>query len=214
VRIGPDERVGEGDATPLIGPRGDDRREVLEVHLVDDPGAGGHDAEVVERSLRPAQELVTLAVALVLPLDVEGERAWRPEPVDLHGLVDVEVRRDERVDSLRVAAELGHRVAHDREVHNRRDAGEVLEDDPGRHERDLDIGPRPRTPRREGLDVLGADDPAAGMAEHVLEEDLERDRCLSGIEAEPGQGVKAIAVGEASAESGSGAEGIEGRHAR
>jgi hypothetical protein len=52
--------------------------EELEVDLVDDAGPGRHDAQVAERGLGPAQELVALAVALVLALDVEGERAGVP----------------------------------------------------------------------------------------------------------------------------------------
>ena len=99
---------------------GDDRGQELEVDLVDDAGPGRHDAQVAERGLGPAQQLVALAVALVLALDVEGERAGRPEPVDLDGVVDDEVGRDERVDLRRVAAEVGHRVAHDRQVDDRR----------------------------------------------------------------------------------------------
>ena len=66
---------------------------------MDDAGPGRHDAQVAERGLGPAQELVALAVAVVLALDVEGERAGRPEPVDLDRVVDDEVGRNERVDA-------------------------------------------------------------------------------------------------------------------
>ena len=45
---------------------------------MDDAGPGRHDPQVAERGLGPAQELVALAVALVLALDVEGERAGVP----------------------------------------------------------------------------------------------------------------------------------------
>ena len=55
----------------------------------------------------------------------------------------------ERVDARRVAAEVGHRVAHGREVDDRGDAGEVLQDDPRGHERDLGLGAgRPGASRR------------------------------------------------------------------
>ena len=86
---------------------------------MDDAGPGRHDPQVAERRLGPAQELVALAVALVLALDVERERRRRAELVHLDRVVDDEVRRDERVDQRRVAAEVGHRVAHDREVDDR-----------------------------------------------------------------------------------------------
>ncbi len=123
VGVGPDDRVREGDpAAVRIRPIRDDRGQELEVDLVDDPGPGRHHAQVAERGLGPAQQLVALAVALVLALHVEGERAGRPEPVDLDGVVDDEVGRDQRVDQARIAAELGHRVAHHGQVDDGRHA--------------------------------------------------------------------------------------------
>ena len=50
-------------------------RQIFEVDLVADAGAGRHDAEIVERGLAPAQECVALAVALVFQLDVLLEGA-------------------------------------------------------------------------------------------------------------------------------------------
>ena len=128
VRVRAHQRVGERDALAVV----DDRREELEVHLVDDAGPGRHDAQVTERGLRPAQQLVALAVPLVLALDVERERPVVAEHVDLDRVVDDEVGRDQRVDERRVAAEVGHGVAHDREIDDRGHAGEVLEDHPRR----------------------------------------------------------------------------------
>ncbi len=132
VRIGPDERVREGDpAAGAVRSVRDDGRQEFEVDLVDDARSRWHDPQVAEGGLRPAQELVALAVALVFALDVERERAGRPEPVDLDGMIDDEVCRHERVHRRRITAQVRHGVAHDREVHDRRDAGEVLEDHPG-----------------------------------------------------------------------------------
>src|SRR6185503_19574366 len=72
VRVRPDHRVGQGDRPAvLVGAVGDDRGQVLEVDLVDDARAGWHDPQVAERGLRPTQELIALAVALVLASDVE-----------------------------------------------------------------------------------------------------------------------------------------------
>ena len=89
-------------------------------------------------------------------------------------MVDHEVRRDQRVDPRRIAAQVRHRVAHHGQVDDGRDAGEVLEDHPRRHERDLGLGGRTGAPSREGLDILAADDPAAGVAEDVFEQDPQR----------------------------------------
>ena len=76
----------------------------------------------------------------------------------------------------RVAAEIGHRVAHGGQVDDGRDAGEVLEQDAGGHERDLGLGGGARPPGQERLDVLLADDAAARVAQQVLEQDLDRHR--------------------------------------
>ena len=184
VRVGPDDRVGEGQpAAGRTGPVDDHGGQELEVDLVDDAGPGWHDAQVAERRLRPAQQLVALAVAVVFALDVEGERAGRAEPIDLDRVIDHEVGRHERIDPRRVATEVGHRVAHDRQVHHRRDAGEVLEQHARRHERDLRLRRRARAPGEQGLDVLLADDAGAGMSEQVLEQDLDRHR--QAVEIQP-----------------------------
>ena len=163
VRVGADDRVGEGDAVAHL----DDAREVLEVDLVDDAGVRRHDLEVVERALSPAEERVALLVPLELELDVALDREPRRELVDLDGVVDDELDGDERVDLLRVAALLAHRVAHRGEVDDARHAGEVLQQDAAGEEGDL-------------LRRLGGRDPVAdrvgvaAVAEHVLEEDAKR----------------------------------------
>ncbi len=218
MRVGADDGIRECDpAAFAIRTVGHDRGQELEVDLVDDAGAGRDHAEVAERGLGPAQQLVALAVALVLALDVVGERAGRPEPVDLDRVVDDEVGRDERVDQRRIAAEVGHRVAHDREVHDRRDAREVLEEDPGGHERDLGLGRLAGSPGQQRLDILGADGRTAGIAEQVLEQDLDRDRQRR--EVDPvADGVESIQVRQACPEAGARAERVgdrcPGRHER
>ena len=217
VGVGADERVGEGDAPAVVLAVRDDRREVLEVDLVDDAGAGRHDAQVAERGLRPAQQLVALAVALVLALDVDRERARAAPRVDLDRVVDDEVGGHQRVDPRRVAAEVRHRVAHRGEVDDRGHAGEVLEHDARGHERDLGLARAARAPGGERRDVLLADDAAAGVAQRVLEQDLERDRGPAEVDAEREAGRRErrqpVEVGEAGAERGAGAEGVGPGHA-
>ncbi len=135
------------------------------------PVPGGTTLKSRKRALAPAQEGVPLAVPLELELDVPCESLARAEHVDLHGVVDHELDRDQRIDLLRLAPELGHRVAHRGEVDHGRHAGEVLQQDPGRRERDLAARLVGRDPARDGLDVL----PVA-VAEDVLEQDAERVR--------------------------------------
>ena len=91
-----------------------------------DAGAGRHDAEIVERLLAPAQELVALAVALVFELDVLLEAERRAEAVDHHRVVDDEIDRHQRIDLLRIGAERRRRVAHRGEIDHGGDAGEIL----------------------------------------------------------------------------------------
>jgi hypothetical protein len=174
---------------------------------VDDAGPRRHDAQVPERGLRPAQQLVALAVALVLALDVEGERVARAEPVDLDGVVDDEVGRHQRVDTRRVAPEVGHGVAHDRQVHDGGHPGEVLHDHPGRHERDLGLGDGARPPRRQRLDVAPLDDAASRVAQQVLEEDPDGHRQLA-IGGDVADGAQPIDVREARRQRRPSAEGV------
>ena len=64
-----------------------------------------------------------------------------------------------------------------------------------------------RPPRRQRLDLLGPDDAAAGVAEDVLEEDLERDRGPAQVEPVADRAQPEV-VGEPGSEAGPGAEGV------
>jgi len=112
VGVGADDRVREGDARSVELAVGDNGGEVFEVDLVDDARARRDDAQVAECGLRPAQELVALAVPLVLARDVEREGARGPELVDLDRVVDHEVRGYEGIHARGIAAQVRHRVAH------------------------------------------------------------------------------------------------------
>ena len=146
------------------------------------PVVGRDDDEALERRLAPAQELVALLVALVLALGVDAQGVARAEGVDLHRVVDHQLGRHQRVDLRRVAAELGHRVAHRGEVDDRGHAGEVLHDDAAGRERDLLGRLGVVVPGRERLDVLLADGDAVLGAQQVLEQDLQRERQPGDVE--------------------------------
>ena len=177
---------------------------------MDDAGPGRDHAQLAKGGLGPTQELVALAVALVLALDVIGERARRAELVDLDRVVDDQVGRDERIDETGVAAEVGHRVAHDREVDHGRDAGEILEEDAGGHERDLGLGRSAGSPGQEGLDVLRPDRRSARVAEQVLEQDLDRHRQRREIDS-IADDVEPVEIGQTGSETGAGTERIGDR---
>ena len=96
---------------------------------MDDPHAGRHDAEALERALRPAQQRVALAVALVLALDVAGvrERACRRRrPGREWSITRSAGTSGSTPAGSRPARAIGG--AHRGEVDDRGHAGEVLQD--------------------------------------------------------------------------------------
>ncbi len=169
VRVGADQGVGVG----LAVTGHDDAGQVLDVHLVDDAGAGRDDLELVEGGLAPAQELVALAVAAVLQVDVLLERVVGAELVGDDGVVDDQLGRGQRVDLRGVAAELLDGLTHGGEVDDTGHAGEVLHDHAGRRELDLLRRLGLRVPAAEGADVVGGDVRAVLGTEQVLQQHLQ-----------------------------------------
>ena len=179
VAVGADARVGIGDEhAVLVVARPHAAADMLEVDLVADAGARRHRVEVVEAFRAPLEEVVALEVALVFDLDVLLERLGVAELVDHHRMVDHQVHRDQRVDLRGVAAELGDRVAHRREVDHAGDAGEILHQHARRAVLDLLVRPgRMLLPVDQRLDMIGRDGEAAVLeAQQVLEQDLHRER--------------------------------------
>jgi hypothetical protein len=183
---------------------------VLDVHLVHDAGAGRDDLEVLERGLAPAEELVALAVALVLDLDVALEGVLGAEQVGDDRVVDDHLGGRERVDLVRVTAERRHGLAHRGEVDDAGDTGEVLHDDSGRGELDLGVGLRLGHPGAERLDLRLRDVGAVFGAEQVLEQHFEAERELlvprNGVDAEH------LVVGAADREGVLRTEAVDRRH--
>ncbi len=173
VGVGPHQGVRVEVALAGDVPLHHHPRQVLEVDLVDDAGVRRHDAEVAERGLPPAQEGVALAVALELLLGVDQEGGGGAVLVHLHRVVDHQLDGLERVDPLRIAAHRHHRVAHGGEVDHGGDAGEILEENAGRHEGDLLRGERLGIPAGQCLDIAGRDHGAILAAQQVLEQDAE-----------------------------------------
>ena len=175
VRVGADAGVGVGLqlAVDLTGEDG--AGQVLDVDLVDDAGARRDDLEVLERGLAPAQELVALAVALVLDLDVALEGLGGAEDLGDHGVVDDHLGGRERVDLGRVATELGRGLAQGGQVDDAGHAGEVLHDHARRRVLDLLVGLGGLVPARQGLDVVGGDVRAVLGAQEVLQQHLQRE---------------------------------------
>ena len=175
MRVGPDQRIGECALHPVAFLGEDHARKVLEIDLVNDAGVWRHDLEVAERRLPPAQERIALAVARELDGVVAAQRVLRSVLVHLHGMIDHELRRRERVDFLRVAAETRHGLAHRREIDDGGDTREVLHDHACRREGDLVAGRGMRIPAQQRLDVGARHAHAVLEAQQVFEQDLERE---------------------------------------
>ena len=142
-----------------------------------DAGSGRNHPEVRKCTLTPFQEPVSLAVALVFKFDVFGQRLTIAEGVDDHGMIDDEIDRHQRIDLLRIAAEVFHGVPHRGKIDDGRNAGEILHQHPGRSEGDFLLG---RTlvlgPVRRILDVGLAGAAAIFIAQHVFDDDLQGER--------------------------------------
>ena len=207
VRIGADQRVGIGHLgrDRLVGEldlvlRGPHRlRQVFEIDLMADAGAGRHHAEILERALRPFQEPVALLVLLVFFLDVLLECAGIAEKIHRHRMVDDEINRHQRVDLLGIAAERLHGVAHRGKIDDGRNTGEILHQHARGAERDLALGGLGLEPLRDRLDVLLGDRAPILVAQQIFEQHLERER-QAGNPLEPvllgrGEAVETIGLG-------------------
>ena len=158
VRIGDFDRLGLLALGDLLLARPDGLRQIFEIHLMADAGAGRHDAEILERLLAPFQEPVALAVAGIFEIHILLQRLVGAELVDNHRMVDDQVDRHQRIDLLRIAAQRLHRIAHGGKIHHRRNAGEILHQYAGRAEGDfLARLALVLQPGGEGLDVFLGD---------------------------------------------------------
>ena len=138
-----------------------------------DAGVRWHDEEVVERLLRPPQQLVTLLVAVELQVGVAAEGVGAAEDVGDDRVVDDQLRRDERVDPAGVPTEVGHGVPHRDQIHHAGNAGEVLHEHPRRGELDLGVALGRRVPAAERVDLLGGHQLAVLVAQQVLQQHLQ-----------------------------------------
>ena len=208
VTVGADAGVGVCDAVAFHH----HARQIFDVDLVDDAGPGRHHLEVVERSLAPAQELVALAIALIFEFDIALEGAGVAEEIEDHRVVDDHLGGGERVDLVGVAAESGDSLSHGGQVDDAGHAGEVLHQDAGRRELDLDARLSRGIPVGDRADVVGGDIGAVLGTQQVLGEHLQAvgQFLSSGYRIEAIDLVTVVPDGQGVA----GSERIEGRTGR
>ncbi len=137
VRVGSHECVGVNDERAAFVALHYDARQVLEVDLMHDAGVRRHHFEVAKRGLPPFEKLVAFSVSLKLELRIDLHRVAGGERVHLDRVVDDELHRLQRIDLLRLPSERSHRVAHRRQVDDRGDTGEILQEHARGRERDL-----------------------------------------------------------------------------
>src|SRR5690606_33149472 len=94
----------------------------------DDTHARRYDTKIVECLLRPAEESIPFGVALVFLFYVEHESVCSTEHVNLYGVVDDKICRNQRIDFLRVAPHAFQGRSHSGQIDHRRYAREVLKD--------------------------------------------------------------------------------------
>ena len=110
---------------------------------------------------------------LELQVGVAPERVGAAEDVGDDRVVDDQLGRDERVDPARVAAEVGHGVAHRDQIHHTGHPGEVLQQHPRRRELNLGAALGRRIPAAERVDLLGRHQCAVLVAQQVLQQHLQ-----------------------------------------
>ncbi len=174
MRIGADHRVRIGLAHVVLLRVKYHAAQVLEVHLVDDARVRRHHPEVLESALAPAQERVALTVAVELDLVVKIERIGAAIAVDLHRMVNHQLRGRQWIDAVGIATQLDDGIAHCGQIDDSRHAGEILQDDAAWRERDFGARHGFRIPVGERQDVVPGDVAAVFEAQQVLEQDLER----------------------------------------
>jgi DUF971 family protein len=118
--------------------------------------------------------LIPLFVSFKLQGYILAERLGGAIVVDLNRVVDDQIAGDHRIDPLWLASHRRHRVAHRREVDDARNAGKVLEDHAGRHERDFGGASWPAGPLADLKNVLDRNETSTGVSEGVLEQDPDR----------------------------------------
>ena len=140
---------------------------------MDDAGVRRHHAEVLESRLSPTQERVAFLVAFEFDDVIEIKGIRGAVVIDLHGMVDDQFSRCLRIDAGRGATEFDNSVAHRGEIDDGRYAGEILQDDTTRGERNFGARGCMRIPVRERQDVVACDIAPVFMAQQIFQQDLE-----------------------------------------
>ena len=191
VAIGAVKRVGVSEGGAAVSGRPHALPQVFQVHLMADAGARRDHAEIVERVLAPAQELVAFFIALELDIDVLLQGVGGAEDVGLHGMVDHQIDRHQRVHLVGIAAQPGQPVAHRGQIDHRRHTRKVLQQDARGLERHFLGGAALREPADDGLRVGGGVAAPILEPQGVFQQDFQADRQAG----EVAQGLRRLGQG-------------------
>src|SRR5947209_931835 len=172
MRISADERVRIINALFFEHALG----EVFEVDLVNDADARRHDFEAVESLRAPFEKLIALAIALEFHLHVQAECIGRSGEIDLDGVIDNQIDRDQWLDNFWIFAEPGGCRTHGSQINQQWDAGEILKDDARDDKRDFFSARGFGLPIRESANVCFSDLLLVAIAEDRFEDDTNGDR--------------------------------------
>ena len=173
VRIGADQRIGKATRLPSCSALKTTRARYSRFTWWQMPVSGGTTLKFCRAFLSPAQEGVALDVALHFEVGVEGEGVRGAEFIHLHGVVDHQFGGQQRIDFLRVAAELADGVAHGGEIDDGGHAGKILQQHARGHEGNFFFAVR-RIPGGQGANVVGVDEAVVFMAQQIFEQNFQR----------------------------------------
>ena len=147
----------------------DHPRQVFEIDLVHDPGVRRHDLEIGKGLLAPLEETVALLVSLVFKFAVQVHGTIGTETVNLYRVINHQFCWLQRIDPVRVTAQVRHGVAHGGKVHDSGYPGKVLHQHPCRPECNFSFRLGLRVPGNQGLDIAAGDRVLVFMAQQVLQ---------------------------------------------
>ena len=173
VGIGADQGIGIGD-TFIVVP--DNIAEVFQIDLMANAGARRDHAEIIERSLTPAQEGIAFLVAFVFPGHVGVGGVGAAVIIDHHRMIYHQIHRRQRVDAVGIAAQVDHRLAHGGQIDDGGHAGKILHQHPGRAIGDFPVGPAFLDPVGDGAHVIRGHGPSIFVPKQIFQQDLQRHR--------------------------------------
>src|SRR5690606_18227611 len=134
VAVRADHRIWKGELIVPFRARPYDARDVLQINLVADAGAGRNDLETPESQLRPTQKAISLTVAGVFDREIAAKRLVRAKRLDDNRMINDQMRGNLTFDLVRIGAGLLQGFAHGRQILDDRQSSRIGHEHAGRTE--------------------------------------------------------------------------------